>query len=201
MLKSNLKVLLAERDLKITQVSFDTGISRTTLTSLISGYAKGIQFETMNTLCNYLKITPNDLFLYVSCEVKIEPINHFYFKTGSPNNYLDFSITITKDRKENSFWFTGYLYNLEEKFDIEINAYDYVEKLETDEKELESIKSCLKELPIQFFKDVEDKVKELLLSELEHSTFYEEINKDKEDEDKIKEEDVTINIEWTFLNN
>ena len=115
MLKSNLKVLLAERDLKITQVSFDTGISRTTLTSLISGYAKGIQFETMNTLCNYLKITPNDLFLYVSCEVKIEPINHFYFKTGSPNNYLDFSITITKDRKENSFWFTGYLYNLEEK--------------------------------------------------------------------------------------
>lgn len=200
MLKSNLKVLLAERDLKITQVSFDTGISRTTLTSLIFGYAKGIQFETMNTLCNYLKVTPNDLFLYLPYEIKIEPINKFHFKTGSANNYLDFSITITKDRKENDFWFTGYLYNFEEKFDIEINPYDYTEKLENEKKELEIIKSHLKQLPIQFLKDVENEIKKLLLSELEYSDFYENINKDKEDEDKIQEKDVIINIEWSFLN-
>lgn len=62
MIKSNLKILLAKRNLKITKVSNDTGISRTTLTSLASNYAKGIQFDTLENLCNYLKISPNDLF-------------------------------------------------------------------------------------------------------------------------------------------
>jgi len=62
MIKCNLKILLAKRNLKITKVSNDTGISRTTLTSLASNYAKGIHFDTLENLCNYLKISPNDLF-------------------------------------------------------------------------------------------------------------------------------------------
>ena len=62
-MKCNLKVLLAERNLKITQVSNDTGISRTTLTFLSNGEAKGIQFSTLETLCNYLNITANELFI------------------------------------------------------------------------------------------------------------------------------------------
>ena len=64
MLIPNLSVLLAERRLTLSKVSEDTRISRTTLTALSGRGAKGIQFETLNTLCQYLKVTPNELFLY-----------------------------------------------------------------------------------------------------------------------------------------
>ena len=62
MIVCNLAVLLAERGLKITKVSKDTGLSRTTLTALYYNRGQGIQLDTMDTLCNYLKITPNELF-------------------------------------------------------------------------------------------------------------------------------------------
>lgn len=64
MLIPNLAVLLAERHLTISKVSEDTHLSRTTLTALTGGSAKGIQFETLNTLCQYLKVTPGELFTY-----------------------------------------------------------------------------------------------------------------------------------------
>ena len=64
MLIPNLSVLLAERRLTISRVSQDTRLSRTTLTALASGSAKGIQFDTLNTLCQYLKTTPGELFIY-----------------------------------------------------------------------------------------------------------------------------------------
>ncbi|MDO5398572.1 MAG: helix-turn-helix transcriptional regulator [bacterium] len=61
MIISNLAVLLAERGLKITKVSRDTKISRTTLTALCSGgeKVKGVQFDTLNTLCSYLNVQPD----------------------------------------------------------------------------------------------------------------------------------------------
>ena len=79
MLIPNLAVLLAQRRLTITRASQDTGISRTTLTALCSGSAKGVQFDTLNALCQYLKVAPGDLFLYrpfdlsVRCEGRLGP--------------------------------------------------------------------------------------------------------------------------------
>lgn len=69
MIHCNLAALLAERRLKITKVFQDTGISRTTLTSLAYGHAQGIQFDTMNTLCSYLRVGLEDLINYVPTEV------------------------------------------------------------------------------------------------------------------------------------
>lgn len=68
MIDCNLAVLLAERDLKITKVSKDTGISRTTLTALCNDYSGGVKFDTINTLCTYLKVTPEDFFSYLPYE-------------------------------------------------------------------------------------------------------------------------------------
>lgn len=62
MIKCNLAVLLAERNLKISELSKRTGISRTTLTALAQNQSKGIQFDTFDTICTYLKVSPNDLF-------------------------------------------------------------------------------------------------------------------------------------------
>ena len=64
MLIPNLSVLLAERRLTLSKVSEDTRLSRTTLTALTAGHAKGVQFDTLNTLCQYLNVAPGDLFLY-----------------------------------------------------------------------------------------------------------------------------------------
>lgn len=64
MLIPNLSILLAERRLTISKAAQDTGISRTTLTALTSRSARGIQFDTLNRLCQYLKVTPDALFIY-----------------------------------------------------------------------------------------------------------------------------------------
>jgi len=64
LIRSNLSVLLAERNLKISQVSKDTGISRTTLTALYYNTGQGIQFETLNKLCLYLKTTPEKIISF-----------------------------------------------------------------------------------------------------------------------------------------
>lgn len=65
MLRNNLSVLLTERQLRISKVSNDTGISRTTLTSLSSNSSKMVQMETVNKLCQALDIVPTDFFEYV----------------------------------------------------------------------------------------------------------------------------------------
>lgn len=67
-----LRELLAERNLKITQVQQDTGLSRSTLNSIFNDRNKGIQLETINILCNYLRITPGELF------AEVQPIKPTY---------------------------------------------------------------------------------------------------------------------------
>ncbi len=72
MIESNLAVLLAERTLKISKVSADTGISRTTLTALCNDYTGGIKFETLDVLCKYLNTDPSDFFNYTAYDYEIE---------------------------------------------------------------------------------------------------------------------------------
>lgn len=76
MIRSQLSTLLAERSLKITKVSNDTGISRTTLTALNQNENKMVQMVTINTLCNYLKVTPAEFFEYSPLDAS------FYFELG-----------------------------------------------------------------------------------------------------------------------
>lgn len=92
MLISKLKTILAEKGIKISRVFNDTGISRSTLTALAENQSKGIQFETLNTLCNYLKVNPGELFSYVpfDFEVNIDTVtvdnaNSPYYNEGDFN--------------------------------------------------------------------------------------------------------------------
>lgn len=66
--------LMAERKLKITQVSKDTGLSRTTLNIIKFDRNKAIQMETIGILCNYFKITPGELFEEVKPIKEVYPI-------------------------------------------------------------------------------------------------------------------------------
>lgn len=64
MIHNNLSVLLAERSIKASRVSAETGISRSTLNSISNNSSKMIQMETINTLCSYLKASPDDFFSF-----------------------------------------------------------------------------------------------------------------------------------------
>lgn len=70
MIKNNFNELVAQRKLKITRVSNDTGISRPTLNALTRDDGKGIQYDTLNTLCNYFSITPCEFFSYIPYDIQ-----------------------------------------------------------------------------------------------------------------------------------
>lgn len=74
MIKSNLAVILAERGIKITDLANVTGISRTTLTALYYNQGKGIQFDTLDKLCNFLGISPGELLLHINFKVDVKEI-------------------------------------------------------------------------------------------------------------------------------
>ena len=62
MIVNEFSALLGEKLLKITTVSRDTGISRTTLTNLYFRRSAGVTFEVIDKLCNYLDCDVSDLF-------------------------------------------------------------------------------------------------------------------------------------------
>lgn len=76
MVYCNLAVLLAERHMKISNLSAETGISRTTLTALCQNSGKGVQTDTINTLCMYLNINVGDLFSFYPFDLSLVDCNY-----------------------------------------------------------------------------------------------------------------------------
>ena len=64
MIVNKFSALLGERLLRISKVSKDTGISRTTLTNLYYRRNTFITFDVLNKLCAYLDCGIDDLFEY-----------------------------------------------------------------------------------------------------------------------------------------
>lgn len=165
MIKCNLPVLLAERGVKITKLSKDTGISRTTLTSLSNNYSQGIQFDTLNKICKYLKINPGELFLYVPFEINFnfqyEDIFTIIVTDGNQKFECDFCWSLEKiesERKNLKGDFLGYKKHWE--FSIQdlkiLDTKDNIERI----KEKEKIKNYLKQLPIALYKMLENEILE-----------------------------------------
>lgn len=82
MIKHNLKVILAENNIRISKLANDTGIARTTISALCENHSKGIQLDTMDKLCRYLKVTPADLFVYAPVDIspKVFDLNVIGYK-------------------------------------------------------------------------------------------------------------------------
>ncbi|MDU7066726.1 MAG: helix-turn-helix transcriptional regulator [Clostridium perfringens] len=173
MIRCNLSILLAERNLKITQVSKDTGISRTTLTSLSNNYSQGIQFDTINTLCNYLKVTPEQLITYVPIDIKIvSSCANTLKKYASLNDnelslILCFAISDNNKSKYCRIPVKCYL-----NFDSEknVNSIDIVLNLFTanDETQIDNLffVNSLKKLPVPFFNYLESYIISWLVSSI-----------------------------------
>lgn len=151
MIRCNLSLLLAERNLKITKVAADTGISRTTLTSLANNYGQGIQFVTLNTLCKYLSVTPEQFFSYVPFDIVIH-------KSTYTNDSLLIDCSLLDVSKEVPFRLKGIinsigLFSNNSASSLAITiCYDYNFG---DNLENNSVIDKLKSLPLPFFADLE----------------------------------------------
>lgn len=64
-MKNNISKIFGERLLNIAEVAEASGISRSTLTLIYYRKTKGIQFETVEKLCNYLQLPMSELFEYI----------------------------------------------------------------------------------------------------------------------------------------
>jgi putative transcriptional regulator len=71
MIKCNLAVLMAERGINISDLSKATGISRNALSALYNNTGKGIQFDTLSTLCEFFGVGVGDLLVNITFSAKI----------------------------------------------------------------------------------------------------------------------------------
>ena len=64
MLKVRLAVVLAERNVKSKDLAEFVGITEANLSLLKQGKVKGIRFETLERICDYLECEPGDLLRF-----------------------------------------------------------------------------------------------------------------------------------------
>lgn len=175
MVKSNLAVLLAERGLKITKVSEETKISRTTLTALYYNHCSGVQFDTVNTLCKYLGITPGDLFTFapvdfviVDCEIWPDG------NRATGNFYIEIS-----DGKNKSRAFLGFNCDFSvslgtlESAAVDVYLLGGADQDSIPEEEIEKANETLirtiQQIPVIFIKDIEESIERAIESEIEYT--------------------------------
>jgi DNA-binding Xre family transcriptional regulator len=90
MILCNLAVLMAERKLSIQDIADKTKLSRTTISALVNEIGKGIQFETMDVLCEFLKVTPGELFTFVSLKTQfiVDEVDNISLDENLKDNHL-----------------------------------------------------------------------------------------------------------------
>ena len=67
-IKSKLAVVLAEKEMKLTELEERTGISLNNLSILKTSKAKAVRFSTLNEVCKALNCQPGDILQYISDE-------------------------------------------------------------------------------------------------------------------------------------
>lgn len=61
--KNNLRLLMAQKHINITQLSGATGVSRNTIASIYHEKTTRMDIKTITVICNYFECTPNDLIV------------------------------------------------------------------------------------------------------------------------------------------
>lgn len=147
MIRNNLAMILSQKEIKISRMALDTGLSRTTLTALSQNESKRIDNDTLNTILMYLQITPNDFFNFVSydCEVIIDPIKlKVYSDYNNPEHFeshfireANFDLFLKIDNKISS---RKPIYEFEIQIDKKFNRVDiqhFQIQVDVDEYEID----------------------------------------------------------------
>ncbi len=68
MIKNKLSEILGKKRINKAELSRLSGVSYSSVKKIYYNKTKGIEFETLNKLCNFLECTPNDLFEFTPDE-------------------------------------------------------------------------------------------------------------------------------------
>lgn len=65
MIKNRLSIILGEQRMRVSELSKLSGINQNALNKIYHGKTKGIDFQTLDKLCDALRCTTQDLFQYI----------------------------------------------------------------------------------------------------------------------------------------
>jgi len=126
LIKNNLYKLLENKNMSVNKLSEETSLSRRTLTNLINGDAKGIQFDTIQTLLDYFEIDLNEFWYYEKEEYLFQTYfseeGHITFNLNNINNEeVDLNVLVIYcELKQNNV--------IKKKFSTILNIQGYVKK-------------------------------------------------------------------------
>ena len=83
MILSNLSTILGKKKLKIADLVKNTSVTRPTLTALYYNTGKGINFDTLESLCKYLNVTPGDLLSFYDIDVEFIELKYSSYSTDN----------------------------------------------------------------------------------------------------------------------
>lgn len=63
-IKVNLDLMLVKRDMSLTELSDEVGVTISNLSILKTGKAKAVRFSTLNAICEALDCQPGDILEY-----------------------------------------------------------------------------------------------------------------------------------------
>ncbi|MCI2934570.1 helix-turn-helix transcriptional regulator [Staphylococcus haemolyticus] len=158
MIQSRLSVLMAERGLKISDLYEETGISKTTLMAIAENTGKGVQYDTVDKLCNFLGVTPCEFFEYSPYLVSFR-----MDKIKSDQNIpIDYTITIKNQNYEKLFYLYVFIY-LGNSYDIpvrkdEFKAYIDINLESSEHYNDEEFYNFISDLTISFRTDFINKI-------------------------------------------
>ncbi|MFW7409153.1 helix-turn-helix domain-containing protein [Vagococcus fluvialis] len=95
----NLKEVLKQRGLTMTDVHNSTGISKNTLSLLANGTSKGIQFDTLDKLISSIKVPIQELILQKQ-DFEIIPSK---LTVDYENNVIEYTVVFTDNINKNTF--------------------------------------------------------------------------------------------------
>lgn len=142
MIFCNLKTLLAQRNITISKISSDTKISRTTITALCANRSGGIQFDTLDTICSYLKVLPSEVILFSPYQID------FSLKRE------DIICTVTN--KVNGKTFSLSLVIEPDQYGLYLNHY------EDENQKFEELNKIIKDLPQYYITHLDEMLKSIL---------------------------------------
>lgn len=195
MIINNLAVLMAERGYRINDVHNGTKISKTAITNLMENKSLGIQYDTLNKLCDFFSITPNELLLYTPNKWTF----NFFYSDGKPileelfflksfkrddDSILEDKIIVTLDWNLTTIFGVVTIEKIIHKANSEIDFYLFVKFFiqENDEKKVIA-KEQIENMNIFFLnvfkKEFTQELKKFLWEDYENSNCLLTAEKDK----------------------
>lgn len=119
MIRFALKQVLTQKHHTIQDIYHATGLSRSTVTGLAKGTSRTVAFTTIDKLCRYLEVSPNDLFEYVPATMTIDTAMNAAAPVTEPSRLTDrnritrpltIDVAIQTSQKTIGFTYAGTVY-------------------------------------------------------------------------------------------